>query len=106
MASPHPRLIRGITVDRCDRFLSRNYYSDINLRSQIYKAREDSKDYVKLSVYSVPDLKRITFEEATKAKDKYEKAECGDHFGPSWVRTFNKIKQETAVFINTFIVIL
>jgi hypothetical protein len=84
MASPYPRLIRSITVERCDRFMSRYYYSDINLYSQLYKDRESSQDYIKLKVYSVPDLKRITFAEAVKGE--YKKAERGDVFGPSWVR--------------------
>lgn len=83
MTLPHTRLVRGITVDRCEKFISRNYYSDVNLRSQLYKDREDSKDYIKLHVYSVPHLKRITFKEAVKGE--YKKAERGDHFGPSWV---------------------
>ncbi|PKY21567.1 hypothetical protein RhiirB3_409571 [Rhizophagus irregularis] len=82
MTLPHTRLVRGITVDRCEKFISRNYYSDVNLRSQLYKDREDSKDYIKLHVYSVPHLKRITFKEAVKGE--YKKAERGDHFGPSW----------------------
>ena len=85
MAEPlsTPRLIRDITVQRCDKFISQDYYSDINLCSQLYKERESSKDYVKLRVYSVPDLKRITFKEAKKGD--YKKAEVGDRFGPSWV---------------------
>lgn len=83
MALPYPRLIRGITVERCEKFLSRNFYSDVNLRSQLYKDREDSKDHIKLRVYSVPDLKRVTFEKAKEGD--YKKAERGDTFGPSWV---------------------
>ena len=84
MALPYPRLIRSITVERCEKFLSRSFYSDVNLRSQLYKHREVSHDYIKLQVYSVPDLKRITFEEAVKGE--YRKAKRGDVFGPSWVR--------------------
>ncbi|GBC03648.1 hypothetical protein RclHR1_05230010 [Rhizophagus clarus] len=82
MTLPQTRLVRNITVERCEKFLSRNFYSDVNLRSQLYKDREDSHDYIKLHVYSVPDLKRITFKEAIKGE--YKKAERGDNFGPSW----------------------
>ncbi|CAI2163478.1 3771_t:CDS:10 [Funneliformis geosporum] len=82
MTSPYPRLVRGITFDRCNKFLSRNFYSDVNLYSQLYKKCESSKDYIELRVYSVPNLNRITFEEAIKCE--YKKAECGDKFGPSW----------------------
>jgi alpha-mannosidase len=85
MAEPlsHPRLIRGITVERCEKLISRDFYSDINLRSKLYKDREDDEDHVKLRVYSVPALKRITFEEAKKGD--YKKAKRGESFGPSWV---------------------
>ncbi len=84
MTLPHPRLVRGITVERCEKFLSRDFYCDINLHSQLYKDIQDSKEYIKLHVHSVPNLKRITFKEAIKCE--YKKAERGDWFGPSWVR--------------------
>ncbi|CAG8529788.1 12341_t:CDS:10 [Funneliformis caledonium] len=82
MTSPYPRLVRGITFDRCDKFISRNFYSDVNLYSQLYKKCESSKDYIELRVYSVPNLERVTFEEAIKCE--FKKAACGDQFGPSW----------------------
>ncbi|CAG8784830.1 4952_t:CDS:2 [Dentiscutata erythropus] len=80
--SSYPRVTRNITVERCEKFLSRDFFSDVNLYSQLYKKRTGSEEHIKLSVYNVPDLKRITFEEAVKAK--YKPAKCGDTFGPSW----------------------
>ncbi|KAF0408010.1 glycoside hydrolase family 38 protein [Gigaspora margarita] len=80
--SSYPRVTRNITIERCEKFLSRDFFSDVNLYSQLYKNRTGSEEYIKLSVYNVPDLKRITFEEAVKAV--YKPAKCGDTFGPSW----------------------
>lgn len=51
--------------------------------------REDSTDAVSMTVYSVPDLKRITFNEAMRGK--YRKTQKGESFGPSWSTHWFKI---------------
>ncbi|CAG8778652.1 12170_t:CDS:1, partial [Acaulospora morrowiae] len=63
MAS-YPRVKRQITVERCEKFISENFFTDLNLRSSLYRKCTDSEKYIQLSVYKVPDLKRISFEEA------------------------------------------
>ncbi|KAG0213254.1 Glycoside hydrolase, 38 vacuolar alpha mannosidase [Mortierella sp. GBA30] len=78
--SAQPRFLRSITVDRAAKFSSEEFYSDINLYSQLYSKRESQT--IELSVYSVPDLKRIPFEEAVK--QSFKPATTGTYFGPSW----------------------
>lgn len=80
--SAQPRFLRSITVDRASKFVSTEFFSDINLYSKLYKKR--SPDAVELSVYSVPDLKRIPFEKATK--QSFQPTSTGTCYGPSWVR--------------------
>ncbi|KAG0742732.1 hypothetical protein G6F57_010501 [Rhizopus arrhizus] len=79
----HPKLIRSITVDRCSNFTTAGVNgSDISLLSQLYRARTDSEEYISLLVYSVPDLKRIPFEEAIR--QEFRPTHLGEWFGPSW----------------------
>ncbi|CAG8578871.1 16816_t:CDS:10, partial [Acaulospora colombiana] len=81
MAS-YPRVNRQITVERCEKFISESFFTDVNLRSSLYVKRTGSEKYIQLLVYKVPSLKRISFEEAVKGN--YEPAKRGDTFGPSW----------------------
>ncbi|KAJ2963578.1 hypothetical protein NQZ79_g1347 [Umbelopsis isabellina] len=78
-----PRLIRSITIDRCSNFTSGGANgNDINLLSQLYKARTSSEEFISLLVFSVPDLKRISFEEAIQ--QEFRPTRLGEWFGPSW----------------------
>lgn len=79
----HPKSIRSITVDRCSNFTSGGANgNDVNLLSQLYKARTNSEEYISLMVYSVPDLKRISFKEAIQ--QEFRPTRLGEWFGPSW----------------------
>ncbi|KAI7899040.1 glycosyl hydrolases family 38 N-terminal domain-containing protein [Cokeromyces recurvatus] len=79
----HPKLIKSIAIDRCSNFISAGANgNDINLLSQLYRARTNSNDYISIMVYSVPDLKRITFEEAIQ--QDFRPTHVGEWFGPSW----------------------
>ncbi|KAG2194972.1 hypothetical protein INT47_002828 [Mucor saturninus] len=79
----HPKSIRSITVDRCSNFTSGGANgNDVNLLSQLYKARTNSEEYISLLVYSVPDLKRIPFKEAIQ--QEFRPTRLGEWFGPSW----------------------
>lgn len=79
-----PRLIPSIVKDRVANYLSTTANgSDVNLVSILWKHRSASQDHITLEVYSVPDLRRIPFEEAIKASFKPTKV--GECFGPSWV---------------------
>ncbi|KAI9490397.1 galactose mutarotase-like domain-containing protein [Zychaea mexicana] len=78
-----PKLIRSITVDRCSNFTSGGANgNDINLLSQLYKARTNSEEFISLLVYSVPDLRRIPFDEAVQ--QEFRPTRLGEWFGPSW----------------------
>ncbi|KAG2190749.1 hypothetical protein INT46_003001, partial [Mucor plumbeus] len=79
----HPRLIRSITIDRCSNFTSGGANgNDVNLLSQLYKAKTNSEEYISLLVHSVPDLKRISFEKAIQ--QEFRPTRLGEWFGPSW----------------------
>ncbi|KAG0171791.1 Glycoside hydrolase, 38 vacuolar alpha mannosidase [Apophysomyces sp. BC1015] len=78
-----PKLLRSITIDRCSNFTSGGANgNDINLLSQLYKARTNSEKFISLLVYSVPDLKRIPFREAVV--QEFRPTRLGEWFGPSW----------------------
>ncbi|KAI9312271.1 galactose mutarotase-like domain-containing protein [Dichotomocladium elegans] len=78
-----PKLIRSITIDRCSNFTSGGANgNDINLLSQLYKARTNSEEFISLLVYSVPDLRRIPFDEAVQ--QEFRPTRLGEWFGPSW----------------------
>lgn len=77
--------LRAITLERAEKFVSKDYWSDVNLFSKLYKTRKSS--CVSLSVYSVPytdvnHTDKVSFQEAMKCE--FEKVEVGKEFGPSW----------------------
>ncbi|GAA5797506.1 hypothetical protein HPULCUR_002894 [Helicostylum pulchrum] len=79
----HPKSIRSITVDRCSNFTSGGANgNDVNLLSQLYKARTNSEEYISLLVHSVPDLQRIPFKDAIR--QEFRPTRLGEWFGPSW----------------------
>ena len=55
----------------------------------MYEGRTSDPEYVKLSVYSPPDLARPTFKDATSKEFKPTK--IGESFGPSWSTHWFKI---------------
>ncbi|OZJ02857.1 hypothetical protein BZG36_03218 [Bifiguratus adelaidae] len=82
-ATQTPRLIRSITIDRCNNFTSGGANgNNINLLSQLYRARTDSEEFIKVHVWSVPGLKRVPFEEAVL--QEFRPTGLGEWFGPSW----------------------
>ena len=60
------------------------------LLSAMYEGRASGEGHVKLSVYSVPDLARPTFKEATSQEFKHTKV--GESFGPSWSTHWFKVQ--------------
>jgi alpha-mannosidase len=46
------------------------------------------EEYISLLVYSVPDLKRIPFQEAVQ--QEFRPTRLGEWFGPSWVNSREK----------------
>ncbi|KAF7594494.1 Glycoside hydrolase, 38 vacuolar alpha mannosidase [Aspergillus hancockii] len=79
---PVGQRIRGIYTDRLRQFTANGQYEGQNLISKLYEAVISDKDHVKLSVYSVPDLERPTFKEATS--HEFKPTHIGASFGPSW----------------------
>lgn len=76
--------VKHLSRDRLGTFLG-GHYSDVNLSSVLFNERTDSKDYVKLQVWSAPGHSKPTFEEALEQADKdgWKEAKKGDSFGPS-----------------------
>jgi alpha-mannosidase len=77
--------LRKITTERIEKFLSKEAWTDINLFSKLYKARDSSA--VTLAVYSVPDTDpnqtdKFTYDEAIK--QQFVPTQTGQSFGPTW----------------------
>ncbi|KAK9380856.1 glycosyl hydrolases family 38 N-terminal domain-containing protein [Kockiozyma suomiensis] len=79
---PIAKKVRDIYKGRIEQFLSTGPYRDLNLPSVLDEARTSDEEYVRLEVYSVPDLARPHFDEAIKGK--FRPARKGEAFGPSW----------------------
>ena len=56
----------------------------------MYEGRVSGDEHVKLSVYSVPDLARPTFKEATS--QQFRPTKVGQSFGPSWSTHWFKVQ--------------
>lgn len=76
--------VKHLYKDRLDTFLG-GHYDDVNLSHVLFTERVDSKDYVKLYVWSAPDRSKPSFTEAMKQaeEDGWRIAKKGDSFGPS-----------------------
>lgn len=55
---------RWITQERCRLFLQDSSFSDVGLKERIYP--KDFQVTARLKVYSVPELRRITYDEAIR----------------------------------------
>lgn len=56
----------------------------------MYEGRASGEEYIKLSVYSPPELTRPTFKQAT-SKD-FKETKVGESFGPSWSTHWFRVK--------------
>ena len=56
----------------------------------MYEGRATGPENVKLSVYSVPDLARPTFKDATS--HEFKPTQVGESFGPSWSTHWFKVQ--------------
>lgn len=79
---PVGQRITQIYTDRLRQFTSAGQYEGQNLVSKYFEAVNSDEDHVKLSVYSVPDLQRPSFEDATS--HDFKPTHIGESFGPSW----------------------
>ncbi|KAL8999670.1 MAG: hypothetical protein Q9169_001487 [Polycauliona sp. 2 TL-2023] len=90
VARPVGQQIHSIYKERLGQFTSDGQYSSQNLQAAIYEGRASGDEYVKLQVYSPPDLSRPTFEEATT--QTFEDTHVGASFGPSWSTHWIKVE--------------
>jgi alpha-mannosidase len=82
--SPVPRKIQNLYEGRINQFTDRwGQYGDLNLPHFYDRSRSDKRDYLRLEVYSVPNLKRPPFEEAIRTA-RWHTTTKGNSFGPSW----------------------
>ncbi|KAJ5917823.1 CAZyme family GH38 [Penicillium verhagenii] len=79
---PVGQRITKIYTDRLKQFTDKGQYEGQNLLSKLFEATNSDDDHVKLSVYSVPNLERPTFKEATS--QEFKPTRTGESFGPSW----------------------
>ncbi|PTU17567.1 hypothetical protein P175DRAFT_0504855 [Aspergillus ochraceoroseus IBT 24754] len=89
-SGPVGQRIKSIYTDRLNQFSSRGQYEHQNLIGKLFEAVNSDKDHVKLSVYSVPDLQRPTFDEATS--HDFQPTHIGASFGPSWSTHWVRIR--------------
>ncbi|KAL4969487.1 alpha-mannosidase [Aspergillus stella-maris] len=89
-SGPVGQRIRSIYTDRLKQFTATGQYEIQNLIGKLFEATSDDDKYVKLSVYSVPDLQRPTFEEATS--HEFKPTHIGASFGPSWSTHWFRIR--------------
>ncbi|KAL4782058.1 glycosyl hydrolases family 38 N-terminal domain-containing protein [Aspergillus varians] len=87
---PVGQRIRNIYTDRLKQFTSNGQYESQNLLGKLFEATNSDENHVKLSVYSVPDLQRPTFEEATS--NEFKPTHIGASFGPSWSTHWFRIR--------------
>jgi len=78
---------QDITLGRLDNFEG-GQYSNINLSSALFEARDDSPQSISLSVWHAEGRSKPTFEQAVRAK--YSPLKKGDSFGPSWTNHWVK----------------
>ncbi|PGH05440.1 alpha-mannosidase [Blastomyces parvus] len=87
---PVGQQITSIYKDRLRQFTDGGQYSGHNLVAKYYEATNDDEQHVKLSVYSVPDLARPSFKDATS--HEFRPTRRGESFGPSWSTHWFKIQ--------------
>ncbi|KAL2867121.1 alpha-mannosidase [Aspergillus lucknowensis] len=87
---PVGQRIRSIYTDRLRQFTSSGQYESQNLIGKLFEATNSDENHVKLSVYSVPDLQRPTFQEATS--HEFKPTRIGASFGPSWSTHWFRIR--------------
>ncbi|KAF8307864.1 glycoside hydrolase family 38 protein [Clavulina sp. PMI_390] len=82
--------VKNLYKDRLGTFIG-GHYADVNLSRVLFSERTDSKDVVKLLVWSAPGRTKPGFHEAVEQaeKDGWKEAKKGDSFGPSCEYSLN-----------------
>lgn len=80
--------MRKITIERAEKFLTKDAWKDINLASKIYGATSNAS--VKLRVWSVPNTDpnhtdKVSYAEMLEQPESsFVEAQLGQAFGPEW----------------------
>ncbi|KAJ1651151.1 Glycoside hydrolase, 38 vacuolar alpha mannosidase [Dispira simplex] len=80
---------RAITRDRFSKFLSAGRFGDVSLFGQLTPKLVSGSPHVRLLVYSVPNLERISFTQAMQGE--YRSTQEGESFGPTWSTHWFKV---------------
>jgi len=89
-AGPVGKQIHSIYQSRLRQFTDGGQYRDQGLLAKITEGRASGADWVKLSVYSPPNLTRPTFKDATS--HSFKPTKVGESFGPSWSTHWFKVQ--------------
>lgn len=87
---PVGKQIDSIYRDRLRQFTDGGQYRDQGLVAKLDEGRASGSDWVKLSVYSPPNLSRPTFKDATS--HTFHSTRVGESFGPSWSTHWFKVQ--------------
>lgn len=100
--------MRKITIERVEKFLSKNEWTDINLLSKIYGPV--SSEAVKLQVWSVPNTEpnhtdKVSYAEMLQQPESsFSPAKLGWTYGPEWSTHWLKGTVLTKIVIISSIV--
>ncbi|KAI4640986.1 uncharacterized protein J4E78_010462 [Alternaria triticimaculans] len=89
-AGPVGKQIHSIYQSRLRQFLDAGQYREQSLIGKLTEAVASGTDWVKLSVYSPPNLSRPLFKEATS--HAFHPTKVGESFGPSWSTHWFKVQ--------------
>lgn len=89
-AGPVGKQIHHIYQDRLKQFTDGGQYREQGIIGKLHEARAAGSDWVKLSVYSPPDLSRPLFKDATS--HEFKPTKVGESFGPSWSTHWFKVQ--------------
>ncbi|KAF2681971.1 glycoside hydrolase family 38 protein [Lentithecium fluviatile CBS 122367] len=88
-AGPVGKQIHSIYQSRLRQFTDGGQYREQGLLGKLNEATVSGSDWIKLSVYSPPNLSRPTFKDATS--HEFKATEVGNWFGPSWSTHWFKV---------------
>lgn len=89
-AGPVGKQIHSIYQSRLRQFVDAGQYREQGLIGKLNEAVASGTDWVKLSVYSPPNLSRPLFKEATS--HTFHPTKVGKSFGPSWSTHWFKVQ--------------
>ncbi|KAF1835446.1 alpha-mannosidase-like protein [Decorospora gaudefroyi] len=89
-AGPVGKQIHSIYQSRLRQFVDGGQYREQSLIGKLNEAVASGTDWIKLAVYSPPDLSRPLFKDATS--HAFHPTRVGESFGPSWSTHWFKVQ--------------